>query len=174
MASPFASRLRPRATSSRSKSWFSGALRLFLPLGPPLSFRLTEALARGSTHPPSVPLPGGLTLRAPALGCGSSLKGRDRLVRRSRCVFNSVRIFSSSKRAPLVGLPDSTHQKFSRCERPTRNRYQRASIHRLLFPLRGFGYRGGSWYSDRIPVQESLEGGPSRWSCFRLERRVHE
>ena len=166
MASPFASRLRPRANGSRSKSWFSGALRLFLPLGPPLSFRLTEALARGGTHPPSAPLPGGLTLRAPALGCGSSLKGRDRLVRRSRCVFNSVRIFSSSKRAPLVGSPDSTHQKFSRCARPIRNRCQRASIHRLLFPMRGFGYRGGSWYSHPIPSRKVLREAPPGGHAF--------
>src|SRR2546421_10115868 len=62
------------------ESWFSGALRLFLPLGPPLSFRLTQALSHGSTHPPSAGYLGPLSLLAPASGNRGSFQGRDGLV----------------------------------------------------------------------------------------------
>jgi hypothetical protein len=59
---------------SHVESSWSGTL--LLPVGPPLSFRLTEVSSRCRTHSPSPGLLGVRGLRATASG-GGSLKGRD-------------------------------------------------------------------------------------------------
>ena len=64
----------------RVGSCFSGTLRLFLPFGPPPSFRLTQALSRRSAHPPSARLLGALSLLPPVSRSGGSLKSCDGLV----------------------------------------------------------------------------------------------